>query len=404
MKVPSTLDLRRRRGRPPVDDDGYEYEYVEVDDPDALELGDEWEWVEVEVEGDPEVDPLAPSRSAARRRAGWRRLLAGLPTSEAVADEADDADLDDDVDVRDQRSTARATEPTSPDDLDGEWDEGWDDAEWDHLDAGTADDPIATQLRRDGAGPAVDPRIAARRDEVVQARRSRLRRRLTAVAVTFGLILVLAALTRSPVLDVDQIVVSGTEQAEVDAVASASGITPGTPLLGIDLEAAAAAVRSEPWVLDASVERSWSGTIAITVVERQPVATVNAGDGGWLLVDGGRRVVATSAEAPALPIIDGVGLAAVGEELAPEAQGAIDVAAALTPALRTRVAVVNGADPRAIELTLQPSGRVEFGPATAIDERMRSLQTVFATVDLVCLDTIDLAAGRAVLKRVPGCA
>ena len=132
------------------------------------------------------------------------------------------------------------------------------------------------------------------------------------------------------------------------------------------------------------------------------MATVNAGDGGWLLIDADRRVVAASTEAPALPIVDGVGLAAVGEELAPDAQAAIDVAAALTPALRTRVAVVNGADPRAIELTLQPSGRVEFGPATAIDERIRSLQTVFATVDLVCLDTIDLAAGQRRVEKGSG--
>lgn len=396
MKVPSTLDLRRRRGpRRPAADDGYEY--VEVDDPDTVELGDDWEWVEVEVDEAPparESAAGAPNRSSTPRRGRWRRLLAGLPTSEA--------DTGVDIDVR----AVRATEPTDLDGDDG-WEDGWDDAEWDDLDDVAAfgdDDPVASARLADDGGPIVDPRIAARRDGVVRARRSRLHRRLIAVAVAFGLILALAALTRSAVLDVDEIAVTGTDRAGTDAVVAASGITPGTPLLGLDLEAAAAGVRSEPWVLDATVDRTWSGTIAITVVERQPVATVNAGDGGWLLIDADRRVVATSTEAPALPIVDGVGLAAVGEELGPDAQAAIDVAAALTPALRTRVAVVNGADPRAIELTLQPSGRVEFGPATAIDERIRSLQTVFATVDLVCLDTIDLAAGRAVLKRVPGCA
>jgi hypothetical protein len=65
---------------------------------------------------------------------------------------------------------------------------------------------------------------------------------------------------------------------------------------------------------------------------------------------------------------------------------------------------VNGADPHSVELALVPAGTVVLGPATELDDKILSLQTMFARVDLVCLESIDLSAGRAVLKRVPACA
>jgi cell division protein FtsQ len=220
-----------------------------------------------------------------------------------------------------------------------------------------------------------------------------------------ALVLGAGAITRSALLDVDEVRITGNERSDPASLAAATGIAPGTPLLGLDLERAVAGVEAEPWVLEATVDRSWSGTVSVAVVERTPVATINAGAGGWLLVDGQRRVLASSPTPPDLPIVEGIGGGAVGANLDPSAQGALDVARALTPTLRSRVAVIDGADPAAIALVLQPTGRVELGPATELDERMRSLQTVFAQVDLVCLATIDLRVPDApVLTRVPACA
>ena len=274
-----------------------------------------------------------------------------------------------------------------------------DDPSWDDEDAWYAE---ADALE---GSPGVDPRIAARRDEVAQARWLRLRRRLLGVAVVLAVVLGAGGLTRSALLDVDEVTVSGAVRSDPGSLVAAAGIPPGTPLVGLDLDRSLAGVRSEPWVLDASIDRTWSGTVSIAVVERTPVATVNAGAGGWLLVDGDRRIVATSAAPPDLPLVDGVGSGAVGDELDPSAQGAIDVARALTPGVRSRVAVVRVAGPDAIELALQPTGSVRFGPATELDTRMRTLQTVFARVDLVCLETIDLQVpDNAVLTRVPACA
>jgi cell division protein FtsQ len=436
VKVPGAIDPRRRRARRGADSDpdpGYEYEYVYLDgdDADGVDLGEDWEWVEVEVEPDlPADDAPSPARPPRRRGRAVARAIGGLlPLAEHPRHDLDlDVDLaagatGPDLDggagagtTRDRRPPpARrrprplvpAATPSAPtragsaddvvvlagtDDHADRWDdEGWVEDGWDLADP--------------AQGVAVDPRIAARRDSVASARTARLRTRLVSVAVVLAVLVGVGALTRSAVLDVDTITVSGASRADTGSVVAASGISPGTPLIGLDLDAAEAGVRAEPWVLDATVERTWSGAVSIAVVEREPVATVNAGDGGWLLVDGGRRVVASSIEPPPLPIVDGVGVASVGDELAPEAQAALDVARALTPALRTRVLVVNGADPDAVELTLQPSGTVRFGPATDLEARVRTLQATFAEVDLICLDTISLPVpDRAVLTRVPACA
>jgi cell division protein FtsQ len=409
MKLPSTIDPRRRRAggaegaRPwsDADDVDGEHDYA------FLAIGDDVDGDEEWVEADEEVgrpDEPAPAPSGRRRRFG--SILSNLlPLDERAGDGPDGDDGFDDPDIVELAGTPidpvadraaalladRAVRSTRPDvvvllgDDDPGADEPWDAEDDDQL--------------------PVDPRIAARRDGVAQARRSRRRRRLVTVAIVAAVIAVLGALTRSAALDVNEVAVTGADRSDAASIAAAAGIPPGTPLLGLDLDAALARVRAQPWILDATIDRTWSGTISISVVEREPVATINAGAGGWLLVDRDRRVVADSPQPPPLPIIDGVGVASVGDQLAPEAQAAIDVAAALTPGVRTRVAVVDGSDPGAVELTLTPSGTVRFGPATQLDERVRSLQAMFSQVDLLCLATIDLRVPDApVLTRVPACA
>ena len=186
----------------------------------------------------------------------------------------------------------------------------------------------------DGRGRRAGGRPAHRgppSDDVATARRRRLRRRLIALGGGARRGPGAGGAHPSPRLDVDEITVTGAERSDPAALVTASGIAPGSLLIGLDLDRAVAGVRAQPWVLDATVDRTWSGQIAIAVVERTPVATIDAGAGGWLLVDGDRRIVATSTAPPDLPVLTGVGPGAVGAELAPEAQGAIDVAGALTP-------------------------------------------------------------------------
>ncbi len=281
-------------------------------------------------------------------------------------------------------------------------DDGW---EWEWVDVDDEPDPAPDGDTGDGSLPGVDPRIAARRDDVAQAQRDRVRRRLGVLVAVLVVVLVAGALTRSPLLDVDDVVVVGAERSDVATLSRASGIRTGDALVALDLDRAVAGVEAEPWVLDARAERDWSGAVRLTVVERTPAAILDAGAAGWLVVGEDRRVLAVTTAPPDLPVIEGVAPVAVGDQLDPATQGVIDVVRVLTPALRTRVVVVRSAGPDDIELVLQPTGTVHFGPATDLDERIRSLEAVFAQVDLACVDRIDLRlADTAVLTRVPACA
>lgn len=260
---------------------------------------------------------------------------------------------------------------------------------------------------RDDADASIDPRIEARRREVLALRRARRKRWLLAVAVVATLGAVAYGVAHSPLLDVDDITVSGATHTQDDVVRAASGIAVGDHLVGLDTARAEQQVQALPWVRDVSIDRSWAGTVAITVTERTPVAALAATDGsGWLLVDDQRRVVATLPAAPTeLPALSGLAPVAVGQYLDPRADDALRVARALPAGVRSRVTEVRIGDGGTIELALRPTGVVRFGGAADLGVKMQSLQTVFGQVDLSCLAAVDLRVPDApVLTRDRSCA
>jgi cell division protein FtsQ len=259
--------------------------------------------------------------------------------------------------------------------------------------------------RDDGSVPPIDPRIDARRREVREARQGRLRRALLVVAIIATVIACGYGATRSALLDIDAVNVTGAQHTTPDAVRLTSGLRVGDHLMDLDLERAGEQIRTLPWVADVAVARSWTGTIDITITERSPAAAVHAGD-GWLVVDSDRRVLFSSATAPAdLPVIEGVPGVAVGQSLDASAQPAITVARALSPGLRTRVVAVHGDDPDALTMDIRPAGRIRFGSATDVQQKITSLQAVFAQADLAGLCVVDVRVPDSpVLTRGAPCA
>src|SRR5690606_31253637 len=101
----------------------------------------------------------------------------------------------------------------------------------------------------------IDPRLQARRREV---ERGKGRRRLRRLVVLLVLILIGGAVygtTRSALLDVDHVRVSGVAGERADAVSAAAAIDRGTPLTSVDTASAARRVAGLAWVLDVEVER-----------------------------------------------------------------------------------------------------------------------------------------------------
>ncbi len=241
--------------------------------------------------------------------------------------------------------------------------------------------------------PAVDPRIAARRESV---RSDRNRRRLRVVIVVGSLLAVIGSLwllSRTALFDVDQVRVSGTSRLTVDEVTASSGVTVGEPLLSVDTGAVAHRLEQEPWIRSAQVERSWSGDVRITVVERTPVGRVIDSDGAVQLVDGSGELL---------------GPAAADDSVFPEIRGissdALDLAGLLPAGVRSRVTAVVGAEDGRLQLLLRPQGTVEFGPATALPEKVAALVTVMGQVDQRDLCTIRvITPDTPVVTRTPIC-
>lgn len=264
----------------------------------------------------------------------------------------------------------------------------------------------------------MDPRLRARRIEVMRLQgRRRLRLIVTLIVATGALVLGWWLVTASPLLDVDTIEVRGLDRTPVDEVIAQAGIPRGEALVEVDLAAAEQAVAALPWVDEVAGRRSLFGTVTLDITEREPVAAV-PGAQGWLLVDGDGRVLeAVDAFDASLVAVDGVRWnVAPGGWIGEIALGAIDVATSLPDGLRAQVASIHdpgvaaaeaarsGATETGLELVLFGGGRVQMGTPTELSAKYLAAMSVLAQVSTRCLDRLDVRAPSVpVLTRVPDC-
>jgi len=268
-------------------------------------------------------------------------------------------------------------------------------------------------LRPAGSGPgaqvpvaAIDPRIRARRIEV---RRGAGRRRLRRVVDVVLLALVAAGFAgalRSPLLDVEQVRVSGAHRTSSESIAKAAAVPVGTQLMDVDLGAVGRRVAALPWVRTVRLHRELGGAVDIAVTERTPAAVVGEGARAVLVDDAG-RILARVADVPdqAAGLIRVEGLAtnrAPGASLPASSRGALALAGRLAGAVPGQIATV--APGKELRATLVQGGEVQFGGTDHLAAKLRSLETVLARVDLTCLGVLDLRAPASpVLTRRTPC-
>ena len=252
---------------------------------------------------------------------------------------------------------------------------------------------------------SMDPRLQARRIEVM---RLKGRRRLKALlALMVGTVLVLAvwwAAFHSPWFDVDAVTVEGTTRTDPADVIAAAEIEVGQPLLEIETSGAEAAIAALPWIDTVDSATDLGGEVSFVVTERVPVAAVPGAD-GWLVVDADGRVLEQRTAVPTdVTIVEGRAWnAEAGGWIGEAALPALDVAALLPANLRSNVASVR-ADAAGLQLVLFGGGVVQLGDATELDQKFLSTLTLLMRVDLDCLQRIDVRAPRVpVLTRLDGC-
>ena len=251
----------------------------------------------------------------------------------------------------------------------------------------------------------MDPRIRARRAEVLRLRgRRRLRTLGTATAIVGLAVIGWWVVEQSPLFDVDAVVVDGVVRTQVSEVIEAANIEQGQPLVEVDTSAAREAIAELPWVADVRSDRSLGGAVSFLVTERSAAATAPGLD-GWLVLDAeGRVLELTDVSPPGLPVLGAPkSSVAPGDWVGDDVLPLLEVSSGLAGGLAPKVASVE-AGQGGLELQLVGGGKVLIGTTDELDAKFLSALTMLVRLDLQCLDAIDVRAPAVpVLTRIEGC-
>lgn len=222
------------------------------------------------------------------------------------------------------------------------------------------------------------PRVAARRDAVQQDRGRRRRRWAIAVLAVVSLLVAVLAIVRSPLFDVDRVIVVGAARTGSAAVRDATDVDLGTPMISVDVDAVARDVERLPWIGEASVTRDWPGTVRIEVTERRAVARADD-----MLVDGEGRVLGSATAGDDLPLVQ------EGDK------EAVAVLAAMPASLRRQVARSTGDADHDVDLRLYDNVTVHLGDQTDLRAKFDAVEALLAQADRSTVATIDVTVPSA---------
>lgn len=250
---------------------------------------------------------------------------------------------------------------------------------------------MTTDGGRTSGAAAIDPRIRARRLEVVRAEGRKRLRLVGVVAAALALALAGVAVLHSPLLAVRTVKVEGVHETPAATVLAATGLGGHPLMVDVDTTTVERQVDALPWVASAAVTRRWPSTVEVRVSEREAFAQMRRPDGRWALVDLSGRVLGLRPVPQAgLMYLQEPGQAGrPGSFLGPSATPALEVARSLPPELRGRVSTVATAA-GSVDLSLVPTGTAVLGPPVELGQKYESLLTVLHEVDLAGVTVVDV--------------
>ena len=193
------------------------------------------------------------------------------------------------------------------------------------------------------------------------------------LASAVAVLVLCVTLYRSPLFTITRVEVVGAKRLSVARVEKLARVPADATLIRFPASEVAARVSTDPWVESVTVSRVFPDTMQIRIVERVPVALVDAGASFWLVDASGMFIAKRSPDETAtLPVVREVpGLAPKGgvKTESEPLRNALAVLAGISPELRARVKSVTAPD--VDETTLYTSDRVEIviGRATELAKK-----------------------------------
>lgn len=216
------------------------------------------------------------------------------------------------------------------------------------------------------------PRSSQVRDAtaIIRARhRGQVRRRVLRVVIPILVVLLVGVLVWvvwfSSVFQATSVHVEGNSQATTEEIVAAAQVPLGTPLARIDTEAIRTRVLQVPPVADATVTRSLTGVIHITVTERVGVYVISVGS-QYLVVDSTGTGFLTVADVP-----EGLPVVSLTVDHTPESErlmaDAATVVQALPDSVRTQMTWIGAQTPDTFTIELASGAEIFWGSAEESD-------------------------------------
>jgi cell division protein FtsQ len=197
-------------------------------------------------------------------------------------------------------------------------------------------------------------------------------------------------------LTIEDVLVSGRNETSSANLLAALGVVRGAPMLAYDFETAKARVESLPWVRNVHIERLLPDTLAVHLVERQPIALWQ-NQGKFSLIDEDGEVIANAELDPYANLIHVVG------DDAPNRVGGLLELLETQPAVKSKVLAAVRIGGRRWDLLMKGGIDVRL-PEDNAPEALARLAAFEAESGVLSRDVkvLDLRMpDRVIVRRVP---
>jgi cell division protein FtsQ len=200
------------------------------------------------------------------------------------------------------------------------------------------------------------------------------------------------AITYTPVFDAHHIQVEGAVSLRPDTVRSLAGIEPSTNVFHLQTEEVTASLLSDPWIASATVARDLPDSIVLSIVEREPVGTIDAMGETSILASDGTILPASTATTSAVDALPKV-QAGLGTPDAAQRAAAAALLGALDPVVAPRVGEMSVGQDLSTTLTMRDGVTVDAGVPGMESEKAAALRAVlhWAASGGHALSSIDIS-------------